>query len=73
MTEYAVIDSRALLREPGPFLHRGFDSVTEAATWVDYFKVKRCRIIAIDGPRRWLDGDEMAELNRAIASRSEKA
>jgi hypothetical protein len=73
MTEYAVIDSRALLREPGPFLHRGFDSVTEAAEFIADWKIKRCRIIALDEPRRWLDGDETAELNRAIASRSEKA
>ena len=40
MTEYAVIDSRALLREPGPFLHRGFDSVTEAAEKPKGFIVK---------------------------------
>jgi hypothetical protein len=72
MTEYAIIDSRAVIHEDD-VIARDFETVTEAATWVDYFKVKRCRIIAIDGPRRWLDGDEMAELNRAIASRSEKA
>jgi hypothetical protein len=71
-TEYAIVAAgRNVLIHTGALIQGGFETPAEAQRFILDFGIRRCQIVALvqsNGTviRRWLDGYEQAEINKAL-------
>jgi hypothetical protein len=68
VTEYAVIAAgRGITIQTAALIQNGFSEPADAMDYIRGLGLRECMVVAVsDGVRRFLDGYEQAEINKAL-------